>query len=70
MKFLLDQSTDARLLTYLTQRGHDATQIRRTSPENTIQAVAEIGLRVTWYPSRSKRRVSRRSTARRSRSSK
>jgi predicted nuclease of predicted toxin-antitoxin system len=35
MKFLLDQSTDARLLSYLTQLGHDATQIRRIYPEST-----------------------------------
>jgi predicted nuclease of predicted toxin-antitoxin system len=34
MKFLLDQSTDARLLSYLTKRGHDATQIRRTYPHS------------------------------------
>jgi predicted nuclease of predicted toxin-antitoxin system len=35
MKFLLDQNTDARLLTYLRQLGHDATQIRRTYPLST-----------------------------------
>jgi predicted nuclease of predicted toxin-antitoxin system len=34
MKFLLDQCTDARLLTYLKQLGHDATQIRRTYPQS------------------------------------
>jgi predicted nuclease of predicted toxin-antitoxin system len=34
MKFLLDQSTDARLLSYLKQRGHDATQIHQTYPES------------------------------------
>jgi predicted nuclease of predicted toxin-antitoxin system len=34
MKFLLDQNTDARLLVYLKQLSHDATQIRRTYPEN------------------------------------
>jgi predicted nuclease of predicted toxin-antitoxin system len=34
MKFLLDQNTDARLLVYLKQLGHDATQIRRTYPES------------------------------------
>jgi predicted nuclease of predicted toxin-antitoxin system len=34
MKFLLDQSTDSRLLSYLTQLGHDATQIRRTYPHS------------------------------------
>src|SRR5918992_5171757 len=34
MKFLLDQSTDARLLSYLKQLGHDATQIRRTYPQS------------------------------------
>jgi predicted nuclease of predicted toxin-antitoxin system len=35
MKFLLDQNTDSRLLTYLRQLGHDATQIRRTNPLST-----------------------------------
>ncbi len=35
MKFLLDQNADARLLTYLRQLGHDATQIRRTYPLST-----------------------------------
>jgi predicted nuclease of predicted toxin-antitoxin system len=34
MKFLLDQSTDARLLSYLTKLGHDATQIHQTYPES------------------------------------
>jgi predicted nuclease of predicted toxin-antitoxin system len=34
MKFLLDQNADARLLTYLRQLGHDATQIRRTYPRS------------------------------------
>jgi predicted nuclease of predicted toxin-antitoxin system len=34
MKFLLDQNTDARLLPYLTKRGHDVTQIRRTYPHS------------------------------------
>jgi predicted nuclease of predicted toxin-antitoxin system len=34
MKFLLDQCTDARLLTYLKQLGHDASQIRRTYPQS------------------------------------
>jgi predicted nuclease of predicted toxin-antitoxin system len=34
MKFLLDQSTDSRLLSYLTKLGHDATQIRRTYPHS------------------------------------
>ncbi len=34
MRFLLDQSTDSRLLSYLRQLGHDATQIRRTYPES------------------------------------
>jgi predicted nuclease of predicted toxin-antitoxin system len=34
MKFLLDQCTDARLLSYLNQLGHDATQIRRTYPQS------------------------------------
>jgi predicted nuclease of predicted toxin-antitoxin system len=34
MKFLLDQCTDARLLPYLKQLGHDATQIRRTYPQS------------------------------------
>jgi predicted nuclease of predicted toxin-antitoxin system len=35
MKFLLDQSTDARLLSYLKQLGHDVTQIHHTYPEST-----------------------------------
>jgi predicted nuclease of predicted toxin-antitoxin system len=34
MKFLLDQSTDARIIPYLKQLGHDATQIRRTYPHS------------------------------------
>ena len=34
MKFLLDQSTDARLLSYLKHLGHDATQIHQTYPES------------------------------------
>ena len=34
MKFLLDQCTDAQLLTYLKQLGHDASQIRRTYPQS------------------------------------
>ena len=34
MKFLLDQSTDARIIPYLTQLGHDATQIHRTYPHS------------------------------------
>ena len=34
MKFLLDQSTDARIIPYLKQLGHDATQIRRTYPQS------------------------------------
>src|ERR671915_602768 len=34
MKFLLDQSTDSRLLSYLTKLGYDATQIRRTYPHS------------------------------------
>jgi predicted nuclease of predicted toxin-antitoxin system len=34
MKFLLDQSTDARIIPYLKQLGHDATQIHRTYPES------------------------------------
>jgi predicted nuclease of predicted toxin-antitoxin system len=34
MKFLLDQCTDAPLLTYLKQLGHDVTQIRRTYPQS------------------------------------
>jgi predicted nuclease of predicted toxin-antitoxin system len=34
MKFLLDQCTDARLLPYLKQLGHDATQIHRTYPQS------------------------------------
>jgi predicted nuclease of predicted toxin-antitoxin system len=34
MKILLDQSTDARLLSYLKQLGHDATQIHQTYPES------------------------------------
>ncbi len=34
MKFLLDQCTDVRLLPYLKQLGHDATQIRRTYPQS------------------------------------
>jgi predicted nuclease of predicted toxin-antitoxin system len=34
MKFLLDQSTDTRLLSYLKQLGHDATQIHQTHPES------------------------------------
>jgi uncharacterized protein (DUF433 family) len=32
VKFLLDQSTDARLLPYLNQLGHDATRITRDHP--------------------------------------
>jgi predicted nuclease of predicted toxin-antitoxin system len=34
MRFLLDQNTDARLLTYLKQLGHDVTQIHRTYPQS------------------------------------
>jgi predicted nuclease of predicted toxin-antitoxin system len=34
MKFLLDQSTDARIIPYLKQLGHDATQIHRTYPQS------------------------------------
>jgi predicted nuclease of predicted toxin-antitoxin system len=34
MKFLLDQCTDARLLPYLKQLGHDATQIHRPYPQS------------------------------------
>jgi predicted nuclease of predicted toxin-antitoxin system len=32
MNFLLDQSTDARLLVFLAQLGHDATRIGRDHP--------------------------------------
>ncbi len=32
MRFLLDQSTDARLIPYLRQQGHDATRIGRDHP--------------------------------------
>ena len=34
MKFLLDQSADARIIPYLKQLGHDATRIRQTFPES------------------------------------
>ena len=32
MRFLLDQSADARLIPHLSQRGHDATRIGRDHP--------------------------------------
>ena len=32
MRFLLDQSSDARLIPYLSDRGHDATRIARDYP--------------------------------------
>ena len=32
MKFLLDQSTDARLIAYLRTHGHDATRIAKEHP--------------------------------------
>jgi predicted nuclease of predicted toxin-antitoxin system len=45
MKFLLDQSTDSRLLSYLKQLGHDVTQIRQTYPESIPdEAVLSLAL--------------------------
>jgi predicted nuclease of predicted toxin-antitoxin system len=50
MKFLLDQCTDARLLSYLNQLGHDATQIRRTYqqsiPDPEILSIAQQEQRI------------------------
>jgi predicted nuclease of predicted toxin-antitoxin system len=36
MKFLLDQSTDARLSTYLRQLGHDVTRIAKEYPPGLL----------------------------------
>jgi predicted nuclease of predicted toxin-antitoxin system len=36
MKFLLDQSADARLVTYLRQLGHDVTRIARDYPPGLL----------------------------------
>ncbi len=38
MNFLLDQSTDARLVTWLTARGHDAVRIGRDYPHGLPDA--------------------------------
>ena len=45
MKFLLDQSADARLVPWLTKRGHDAVRIGRdyppSLPDEEVLAIAE-----------------------------
>jgi len=38
MRFLLDQSTDARLIAHLTQHGHDATRVARDYPHGLPDA--------------------------------
>ena len=38
MRFLLDQSTDARLIALLTQHGHDATRVARDYPHGLPDA--------------------------------
>jgi predicted nuclease of predicted toxin-antitoxin system len=38
MRFLLDQSTDARLIHHLTQRGHEATRVAREYPHGLSDA--------------------------------
>lgn len=50
MKFLLDQSTDARLLPYLRQLGHEATRIATDYPpglsDQKVLAIAEAEGRI------------------------
>ncbi len=49
MKFLLDQSTDARLISFLTRLGHDASRIGRDYPPGLPdQAVLSIAHREGW----------------------
>ena len=45
MRFLLDQSTDVRLIQFLRARGHDATRIGSDHPAGlTDRAVLQLAL--------------------------
>jgi predicted nuclease of predicted toxin-antitoxin system len=50
MRFLLDQSTDARLIAHLAQQGHDATRVARDDPhglpDTAVLAIARVESRV------------------------
>ncbi|HZS02990.1 MAG TPA: DUF5615 family PIN-like protein [Chloroflexota bacterium] len=50
MKFLLDQSTDARLVPYLQQRGHDVSRVGRDYPsglpDDQVLAIAHAEQRI------------------------
>jgi predicted nuclease of predicted toxin-antitoxin system len=50
MRFLLDQSTDARLIVHLTERGHDATRVAKDYPhgltDTQVLAIAHAESRI------------------------
>ena len=50
MRFLLDQSTDARLIAHLTEQGHDATRVAKDYPhglhDTQVLAIARAERRI------------------------